>query len=149
MAVRNSLFRSVSHLALISISAGMLCACAAAPTNDEAGLERSEWLAVEVSGKTADDRTNSTLRFPDEGTVEGNSACNQFNATVKIDGNTISLGPITATERRCGLPDDDLEKAYLAALGEAKTWEIDINTLRLMDAGGKMLIRFKRLGTTF
>jgi heat shock protein HslJ len=66
-----------------------------------------------------------TLEFRD-GTVAGDAGCNRFHGSFTQQGDTLAIGPLTATKKACtaeGVMEQ--EQAFLAALVTAKTWTID------------------------
>lgn len=56
-------------------------------------------------------------------TIGGTAACNQYGGTFELDGRTITIGPISATEMGCDGPIMAAESAFLSALADVDTVE--------------------------
>jgi heat shock protein HslJ len=139
--------KQVSRLTALVV-ASMLAALSIAVADDP-NLEGSEWLAVDVHGSAAADETNATIRFPGAGKADGNAGCNAFSASVSIEGDTMSFGPVAATRRMCGMRIDAAETKFLGALEKTASFVINHHVLRLSDADGNEVIKLRRLGTRF
>lgn len=74
--------------------------------------------------------------------IAGNGGCNRIGGDYTVDGASISFGPLMSTMMACGSPQDDVEKAYLAALGKAATFTATADTLTMYDASGAELLGF-------
>ena len=79
-----------------------------------------------------------TLQITD-GKLSG-KACNSFNGTAEISGDNITVGPLASTRMAC--PTEELgaqETTVLSILEAAKTFAIDVNTLRITADDGRGL----------
>ena len=114
-----------------------------------AKLEGSEWLAVDIDGTSASDRTNSTIRFKKAGKIEGNSGCHTYSTTLSVDGDKISFADIAESKNKCRVFDENAEKAYIAALKKTASYSLNHYVLRFSDADGDEVVKFRRLGTPF
>jgi heat shock protein HslJ len=76
------------------------------------------------------------------GTVHGKSGCNTFNGTYTASGSSLTFGPLATTMRLCGVPEDPIETAYLAALGAASTYTATASMLVIYDANGNQILRY-------
>jgi len=112
-------------------------------------LAGTEWLAVTVDGTDAADITNSTIRFKDSGKADGNTGCNRYTADLSFPDGGISLKNIAPTEDKCDMQDMEAEKQFLAAIGKASMLAINYNVMRLYDADGKELVKFRQMATRF
>lgn len=72
----------------------------------------------------------------------GVSACNNYNTTYSVDGDSIELGLVVSTMMAC--PDETmaLERAYLLALESVESYSITDSTLEFSDADGTVLLTF-------
>lgn len=61
-----------------------------------------------------------------EGKVNGNSSCNNYNATFKTAGNKISFGPIMSTKMAC---EGNGEATFFSTLEKVNTYSVSGNTL--------------------
>ncbi len=77
------------------------------------------------------------------GTVSGTSGCNQYSGSYTLDGDSIAWsGPFIMTMMACEGPGMDVETAFHAAMEQVSSFAVDNGTLRLMDAGGNVLLEF-------
>lgn len=82
-----------------------------------------------------------TATFAD-GAVAGYAGCNQYNATYTLTDNELTLGPIASTKMACEGERGEREAAFLAALQQVAGYQIERDSLRLLDASGNALIMF-------
>lgn len=118
----------------------------AAPSPKLAG---SEWLAVDVHGSAASDRTNSTIRFKKDGKIEGNTGCNTYSATLSVDGNNVRFENIKSGQHECRFSYKAAEQAFIGALDKTVAYSLNHHVLRFSDAKGQEVLKLRRLGTTF
>ena len=84
-----------------------------------------------------------TAEFKD-GMVSGSSGCNNYSASYETDGATLTLGPTISTLMACA--DEEInqrESEFLAALAMAARYEIQRDTLTLLDADGNLVMTFQ------
>jgi putative lipoprotein len=111
------------------------------PAERIAGIE---WIAAEIHGLPGDAAVRSTLRVEPDGRAFGNGGCNHFTGAARIDGATLTLGPLASTRMACAPPRGPQEDRYLAALNAVRRYEIIDGRLRLLDANGAVLAVFSR-----
>lgn len=75
-------------------------------------------------------------------TVRGSTGCNRYTAPFTVDGDTLELGAIAATQMACDGPADAVERAYVAALEKVAGWRVEDDELVLVDADGGELLRY-------
>lgn len=73
----------------------------------------------------------------------GTAACNSYGGVLRLDGATWSLEQVAVTEMACDQPRMAAESAYLDALAQVGTWQVDGDVLRL--TGGDVRLTFDRL----
>ncbi len=88
--------------------------------------------------------TDLTANFGADGMLSGNSGCNEYSATYKIDGDKISIGPAATTRKACEQAIMDQETQYLTALSTAATYRIDGSKLELRTADGALAADFSK-----
>jgi heat shock protein HslJ len=88
--------------------------------------------------------TEITLTLED-GRIAGKSGCNQYGGPVEIDGNSIKVGTLMSTMMACEENIMRQELAYLAALGEAATFEMTDEALTFANAQGQVTLSFSTL----
>lgn len=84
--------------------------------------------------------TTLTLAFQ-RGSVGGSGGCNSFRAPYKLDGGSLTIGPVKATRKVCrGTGVMEQEREFLAALESTTTWVIDRGLLDLHRADGERVL---------
>jgi heat shock protein HslJ len=109
-------------------------------------LVGTEWRLEDLAGAGVMDRVQATLEFPEEGRVSGNGSCNQFHATVTVNGGVITFGPLATTRKMCGEAVMHQENEYLAALREVERFEIREPFLYIFAANRPQPLRFISAG---
>ena len=77
--------------------------------------------------------------------VTGNTGCNTFHGSYQVQGDEITIGPLTSTRAAC--PTEELQQQetdFLAALGLATTFRVTANRLDLLRPGGTIAATFVR-----
>jgi heat shock protein HslJ len=80
--------------------------------------------------------TTLTATFTADGQVGGNAGCNSYSGTYKLDGTSLTVGPLATTMMACEQPIMDQETKFLAALQTPTTVETSGATVTLRDASG-------------
>ena len=73
--------------------------------------------------------------------VRGFSGCNRFSGAYRLDGRSLSLGPLAFTRRAC-IVAMELERKFLEVLEETATFAIAGENLTLFDAQSRPTGRF-------
>ncbi|MFC8289889.1 META domain-containing protein [Streptomyces sp. NPDC057242] len=98
-----------------------------------------------LSGKTASSlpagsEGKARIVLGEDGKVTGNLGCNNFSATAKTDGTTLTVeGPAATTRMMCTGPQMKLETKLYELLDGPLTYRVDHRTLTLTDASGEGL----------
>ena len=77
---------------------------------------------------------------PDAASFTASAGCNRFGGSARIEGEALTFGPARATRMGCPPPLDAAESALSDALTGTVRWELEGGTLRLLDAGGSVLL---------
>lgn len=82
--------------------------------------------------------------FATDGTLSGNSGCNNYSASYQVEGNQLTISPIVATRMACATPEGVMEQesTYLAALQGAASYKLEGSKLTLSDTQGKIILIF-------
>lgn len=137
-------------LALVALSV-MLPACSAnnapgapLPTAPSAvtSLAGTSWVLQRLGDVDVLATAQPTLSFADGGRVSGNSSCNQFSGTARIDGNSLTVGPLAVTRMACAERIMQQEQQYLEALGRTNRFEITGARLLLFAPGASEPLQF-------
>jgi heat shock protein HslJ len=90
--------------------------------------------------------TTITANFGEDGTMTGNSGCNDDSGPYKVTGNQIGIGPLSSTRKACSDPAGVMEQEaqYLAALENAEVFIVDGNALELREVDGTVMAKFMK-----
>ncbi|MDM8531299.1 META domain-containing protein [Anaerolineales bacterium HSG25] len=102
-------------------------------------LDDTVWVLTTLNG-VAD--TTVSLKFDNVGNISGSSGCNNYAGSTAMDGNniTITLGP--STMMACEDVVNEQETAYQAMLGMVASYQLENDTLSLLDADGNVVATF-------
>jgi len=82
-----------------------------------------------------------TLNFIElEKTIRGNTGCNNFFGNYTIDHSALSFNDISSTEMACEQPIMDVENAFLQALRNTGTYDIENSVLTLYSKSDRNII---------
>lgn len=127
------------------------CTSTAPQAGSESDLAGTSWVATgfddgsqSVTSVLAG--TTLTADFGGDGTMTGNSGCNDYSGPYKVTGNQIGIGPLSSTRKACGDPAGVMEQEaqYLAALENAEVFVVDGNTLELREVDGTVMAKFTK-----
>ena len=141
---------------ITSMVAGALLAASAAlsiAADDRLGgapaFEGVDWQLVQFrAGDTMQDAAASeqgaVLRF-DGGRLSGSAGCNRLMGAYQGDGSKLSFEPhIAATMMACPPPLMEQEQAVIDAFGQAASYRINGDTLRIKDADDETLLKLTK-----
>ena len=80
--------------------------------------------------------TELTATFTPDGQVSGNAGCNTYNGPYKLDGTSLTVGPLATTMKACEQAIMDQETQFLTALQTPTSVEPSGATVTLRDASG-------------
>ena len=80
--------------------------------------------------------TTLTATFTPDGQVAGNAGCNTYSGPYKLDGTSLTVGPLATTMMACDQKIMDQETAFLTALQTPTKVETSGATVTLRDASG-------------
>ncbi|MCB1313143.1 MAG: META domain-containing protein [Sedimentitalea sp.] len=64
-------------------------------------LTGAEWRVEDLNGAGVIDNAQTTLTFDADGSVYGSGGCNRYNGGFELDGDTLKIGPVAATQMAC------------------------------------------------
>src|SRR5688500_15032012 len=96
------------------------CADDEAAGTQAAAIEGVPWVLESGAGMEAGGPA-PTATF-EAGRVTGTTGCNRYSGTYVVDGGRLSIEPGATTLKGCPPPADEVERAYLAALGRVSGW---------------------------
>ena len=114
------------------------------------GIEGS-WTVVSVlyddAIRSAVAGAEPTAEFSPDGKLSGTTGCNDFDGPYALQGRTLDIGPLTATEKACSSEEaTEQEAGYLAALESAVRIEPAGPQLTLLNAEGQKAVTLTRTG---
>jgi copper homeostasis protein (lipoprotein) len=107
-------------------------------------LGSNPWTLVELRGqRIAAGATVQpiSLSFEPGGRISGSTGCNQLTGSFTQHGSELHFSPLATTRMMCAT-GADVEAAFVKALGEVQTYNLDNGRLTLY-GGGWPLLRFK------
>ena len=112
----------------------------------ESSLEGVLWVLqsyADAAGKTSAvlPDTRITVEFQD-GKLGGDASCNQYFGAYQQDGDALTVAVGGTTMMACPEPIMMQEQAYLAALGNAATFEIGDEQLTIANADGDAILTY-------
>ncbi len=114
-------------------------------TGSVTGIYGGKWLVEDIDQTGVIDFARSTLAVNTSGGVSGSGACNRFQGSAEISGNSVKFGPMAMTRKMCPPAVMDQESKYMKALSGARTFKIEGAFLRFYDGAGKAVLRLTRL----
>jgi heat shock protein HslJ len=105
----------------------------------------TEWVAVDVVDTKFVTDSNSTLKFAEDGKVQGSAGCNNYSGGVTLDGDQVSFTELATTRKMCDRAIMEAEQGFLAALEKTRSLSRDDEYLRFLDADGDEVIKFRQL----
>jgi heat shock protein HslJ len=110
-----------------------------------AALRETHWVPRELAGqpvRVPADTREPYLTLRADGTAEGNGGCNRFRGSFFSEKpSDLSFSPLMSTRMAC--PAMQTENDFTRALGQARTYRISGDTLRLFDATNAPVARLE------
>ncbi|MBJ7328314.1 MAG: META domain-containing protein [Solirubrobacteraceae bacterium] len=114
------------------------CAGIAACGDDESGASVPPTI-LDVPWLLRDSTPSATFAHDH---VAGFGGCNRYSAPAEINGDTVLVGKVAATQMACQGAAAAVEKEFLAKLQRAERWRVTGDVLTLSDADDRELLRF-------
>jgi len=134
--------RVVIGISSVVLLASLALGCGGDGGADAADIENKPWQLTSAAGLTIPDGVVPSAAFS-SGNVFGTAGCNTYRASYTLDGDSLEISEPAGTLIGCPPPVDEFERAYLDALGQVATWELDGEELVLSDADGGELLRLE------
>jgi heat shock protein HslJ len=93
------------------------------PSASLAGLSGTTWTVTTIGGTPTDATKPPTMDFGSDGTIIGSTGCNTYSGTYKLDGASITIGPLLTTLVGCIGPIGAQEASFVDSLQKAAAWE--------------------------
>jgi heat shock protein HslJ len=128
-----------AHFALgivVLLVATIVVACGG--SGDSPTLPGTSWIVTSINRVPAAD-PKPTIQFGDDGSVSGNTTCNQYSGTYTVDDDKITFSPLASTMMACTDPALSAQEAiFVETVQGATFWAIDDGNLSL--TGDKNLV---------
>lgn len=113
------------------------------------GPENTYWKLMQLGGRSVavaeGQREPHFILRPDSGSqrVVGSGGCNRLMGSYELAGETLTFAHLATTRKACA-QNMETEAAFVAALGEVRTWRILGEHLELSDDDGTVLMRLEQ-----
>ncbi|RMB60933.1 META domain-containing protein [Dokdonia sinensis] len=98
-----------------------------------------------VTRINSDDVTSMDVTFilnKEEKRVSGNAGCNDYSATITMEGATMTTSEAAMTKKYCD-GKMEVEKAFASALNGVQSYKMEGNVISLLDSSGEAIIEMK------
>lgn len=102
------------------------------------------WLLEDIRGGGVIDRVRTELTLGSDGRVSGSGGCNRIMGQGKLEGDSLTIGPLAGTRMACPPAVLEQEDRFLKTLEEVKGWRVETEQqkLHLLDGSGETLLIF-------
>ena len=107
-----------------------------------AELTGVHWRAVSVGDREIAEDSGVFIQFEVDGSVKGNSGCNNFFGSLEKSDSGIGMGQLGSTRKACPGPAMSLEATFLEAITQTDDIKSGRGTMRLLDSDGDVLAEF-------
>ena len=111
-----------------------------------AELTGVHWRAVSVGDREIAEDSGVFIQFEVDGSVKGNSGCNNFFGSLEKSDSGIGMGQLGSTRKACPGPAMSLEATFLEAITQTDDIKSGRGTMRLLDSDGDVLAEFVSRG---
>ena len=126
------------------------CAGLDATSGGSAGdepLENTYWKLVTVGERQAvvvtETREAHLVLHAEEARLAGSTGCNRMMGGYELDGDRLSFGQLATTMMACPGDVMEFEREFLDALGDTASWQVEGESLTLVDGEGEARARFE------
>jgi len=102
------------------------------PDSLRADLIGKEWKLRNLFAREVDSDVPLTLKFNEDGTVQGFGGCNSLTGTYTLAGGSLTFGPLASTRKSCGPALDEQEYTYQTFLATIEKVMIEDGELMLV-----------------
>lgn len=121
-------------LVLTVLAAAMLAGC----STETDALKRDHGYVLEWIGeRPLIDNSHLTMTLGNDGRAYGNAGCNHWFASYRLEGDSLSFGPVGSTRKLCAPALMEQEHRFLDAMGQVQRWDVsEVEQLQLWPARG-------------
>ena len=110
------------------------------------GMAGIEWRPVLIGETAIDPDTSMVVRFTVDGSVNGNSGCNNFFGSLETTDDGVKMGQMGSTRMACPPEVMELEDLFLDALQATAKFSMGQDSLQLLNADDEVLAEFVAAG---
>lgn len=114
------------------------------PVEPSNALFETVWIAQTIAGTAVLDATEISFSIAPDHRAGGNGGCNSYFTEAKFEGKTLHFGPVAGTLMACDSKVMQQEHQFFAALAATASYDLNAETLTLLDADGKPLAYLSR-----
>ena len=116
---------------------------APALADGSASLTGTNWQLSSLGSTVAAEGVKTTMQVAADGTVSGNGGCNGYGGSVKVTGNQLVFSQMRSTMMACEEKAMQQVHGLHQALEATKSFEIQGQTLTLLDGSGAPTATFE------
>ncbi len=131
-------------IALLVVIGAMLSACVGPESVSLAGTWKLISYGSSINPTPAEPNVEASLTFGTNGELNGNMGCNGFGGDYKVDGGSITFGPIASTLMACADPVMQQESAAFNVLANTAAFKLEGNLLTITSADGNSVMVLER-----
>jgi heat shock protein HslJ len=102
------------------------------------------WRIVAVSGAESFDAAKTDFSAGKDGHVGSSIGCNRIIGGMKLDGEHLAFGQMGTTMMACPEPLGDIERKYIKALEDVRSWRMEGEALAFLGQDGATLVKLER-----
>ena len=110
------------------------------------GMAGIEWRPVAIGETAIDPNTSMVVRFTVDGSVNGNSGCNNFFGSLETTEDGVKMGQMGSTRMACPPEVMELEDMFLDALQATAKFSMSQDSLQMLSADDEILAEFVASG---
>lgn len=128
---------------LLFITSILLFSCAT-PKKVQPQNILGEWKVTAIQNVTLIEESNAFFNFQMEDKLSGNTSCNNYFGSFKVDGKNLSISKTGATKKLCFGKLNNYEFLFFQSLSSVDSFKIEKNYLTLFDKEGKVIFKANR-----
>jgi heat shock protein HslJ len=103
------------------------------------GMTGISWQPIVVGSETMPEDSGISVLFEIDGSIQGHGGCNGFSGSLETTDGALGVGPLASTRKACPETIMNRESAFMAALENAKLFEMGKDRLQLLDEDRRLL----------
>lgn len=100
------------------------------------------WRPITLGNETIPEDSGIFVSFAVDGGIKGRGGCNNFFGSLEQAESGVQVGPLGTTRMACPEPIMSRETAFLEALQKTRGFQVNNDSMRLLDDEGSVLAEF-------